>query len=579
MSEAPYPTIVTERQSVPNCFPILDSHPYRIAVIGDSPDEHAETYNVPFTGPSGNYFTAKLHDAGIDRKRIFLGHVSQVRQHNPYFSFDNDLVQSGIRQLKDDLVSFSPHICILLGEVPLRMARLNTSTKSYRGSLFRCELQSSPLYGRKCVASYLPKDVLKDYALNPLFDFDLKRARAEGQFSDLVLPSRELLINLTPSHMCLLMDTWPAGQRCSIDIEGGLPNWAVNDGVRADSKRRRHIGWRCVALSATPSKAFAIPWWKFSIDDHARLLQSFARLMWRDDVPKVLQNSLYDNFVLAYGYACPIRNVTEDTMLKGWEVFSELPKGLSTMASIWTREPHWKDDDMYDSNGDNLATGCCKDVAVTMEICLAQDGALDHAGLLHYRKNIEMLQPALYMELRGIKLNQSNVKKQIEETIAALHPLGSSLVATAGNELRGKKGSLSSDRLIDCLYQTSGRVAPSGKAKVQRSWLTPPYPPQYKTEFVNGFRTKKLTSDVEAILTLGKKYSGDAFLAGILEHRHLEGILETLHVQADADGRVRCAYNVVGTETGRFSCKTSPTGAGTNMTTITKKLRHNYVAD
>jgi DNA polymerase I-like protein with 3'-5' exonuclease and polymerase domains len=78
---------------------------------------------------------------------------------------------------------------------------------------------------------------------------------------------------------------------------------------------------------------------------------------------------------------------------------------------------------------------------------------------------------------------------------------------------------------------------------------------------------------------LGKKYSGDAFLAGILEHRHLEGILETLHVQADADGRVRCAYNVVGTETGRFSCKTSPTGAGTNMTTITKKLRHNYVAD
>ena len=301
--------------------------------------------------------------------------------------------------------------------------------------------------------------------------------------------------------------------------------------------------------------------------------------MWRDDVPKVLQNSLYDNFVLAYGYQCPIRNVTEDTMLKGWEIFSELPKGLSTMASIWTREPHWKDDDMYDSNGDNLATGCCKDVAVTMEICIAQDGALDFAGGQHYRKNIEMLQPALYMELRGIKLNHENVKKEIEETLAKLRPLGDSLVARAGDELRGKKGSLSSDRLIDCLYQTSGRVAPSGKAKVQRSWLTPPYPPQYKTEFVNGFRTKKLTSDVEAILTLGKRYVGDIFLADILKHRHLEGILETLRVQADADGRVRCAYNVVGTETGRFSCKTSPTGAGTNMTTITKKLRHNYVAD
>lgn len=70
------------------------------------------------------------------------------------------------------------------------------------------------------------------------------------------------------------------------------------------------------------------------------ILLSFARLMSRWDVPKVLQNALYDTIVLAYGYDIHVSNVAEDTMLKGWEVYCELPKGLSCQASIYTREPH-----------------------------------------------------------------------------------------------------------------------------------------------------------------------------------------------------------------------------------------------
>ncbi len=48
---------------------------------------------------------------------------------------------------------------------------------------------------------------------------------------------------------------------------------------------------------------------------------------------------------------------------------------------------------------------------------------------------------------------------------------------------------------------------------------------------------------------------------------------------ADPDGRVRCSYNVVGTDTGRLSCQGSPTGSGMNLQTVTKKLRHLFLAD
>lgn len=50
------------------------------------------------------------------------------------------------------------------------------------------------------------------------------------------------------------------------------------------------------------------------------------------------------------------------------------------------------------------------------------------------------------------------------------------------------------------------------------------------------------------------------------------GVLRTraqmLSITADKDNRVRAGYNIVGTETGRLTCYTSPTGSGYNLQTI-----------
>lgn len=592
-----FPTsIITERPRVPNQFPIDDTPvPYRLAVVGEAPGEHEEQHGVPFVGPSGNFLNGLLSDCGISRHHIFVGNVAQVRPFNNDFNrfeWRGEEVQSGIDALTTDLQNFRPNITIALGNAALHFLKhgnvpppflrgkhaFPSKITSWRGSLLR-----SPITQTKLIGSLHPAFVLRDFSGHPLLRHDLTRAASEATSSNLILPQRELITNASLVELLFLMDNWPAGRPCSVDIEGGLPNIKVNDGVRKDSKRRRHIGWRCVSLADSPMRGYTIAWWKFDDRGKILLLKAFARLMRRKDVPKILQNSLYDMFVLMYGYGIVVRALADDTMLQGWEAYCELPKGLSTQASIWTREPHWKDDEMYESNGENLAIGCAKDTTVTFEVCNAQKAYFEDANATvplnllrlsygHYRTNLEMINPAHYMEQRGMLYNQEKVNARKQAVRKEMATLGEALSAQAGTELRGEKGSLGAKRLMKALYETGINGFK--------------YPPQFAKE--EGKKTEKLTTDNEALLNLRKKHPGDKFLNGLLRHRHLEGLAEVLDVVADADGRVRCAYNVVGTDTGRFACKTSPTGAGTNMTTITKVedpvteikiYRDHYIAD
>lgn len=542
-SPMPYPSILPVRRVVRNQQPVAVNERFRLAIVGEAPGEHEEGHGIPFCGPSGQLLNGVLRDLGINRHEVFVGNICQVRPPRndiDLFSWDGPEIRDGLAALTSDLTQFNPHCVLLLGSSALRAAR-GTGYKiaDWRGSLFYAN-EVGPFTLRKCVASIHPAAVLREFSWFPLFKFDIKRAKQESGTAELHLPSRELLTGLDAGTLIHLMNTWPSGKRLALDIEGGLQDWP------------------CVSICGDPNKSITIAWSKFNENDHALVLRAFARLMARLDVPKVLQNSLYDNFVLSYGYQIPIRNVVEDTMLKGWEVYCELPKSLGVQASIWTREPFYKAE-RKSSDTETYFKYCAKDSAVTLEICNAQDSALSWHGVQHYRANVAMLNPLLYMELRGIRYDQENVNRQLSETKKELAEVGAKLNEIAGSELRGTKGSLSAKRLQTVLYTKLG------------------YPPQYKKEA--GRKTDKLTSDVEAILALRKRLPEDAFLTGILRHRHLEGVLETLEIKPDPDGRVRCGYNVVGTETGRLTCYTSPTGAGANLQTITKKLRNNYCAD
>lgn len=569
MESLPTPSIITSRRIVPNAKPIAEPSPYRIALIGDFPNEEEENYRIPFCGKSGSFFNGVLASVGLDRNRCYLGNVSQSRPPANRTEAVSDVdVASGLSVLLSDFESFRPNIVVACGQLALhvlkhgpvlqrRKTKLHwpSALDKWRGSLFH-----SAITNAKTISTYSPYSVLVDFSGYPLLRFDLTRALEEGRTCELRLPQRELLVPRGASELCYLMDTWPAGQRCSLDIEGGLPYSYLNAKALKKPAKEGQVryGWPCVSICARPSKSYTIAWSKFNETDHARVLQSFARLMFRDDVPKVLQNQLYDNFVLSFGYGIPIRNVVEDVMIKGWEIYAELPRSLSTQASIWTREPHWKDDSMYHGDADGLFKGCANDSAVTLEICMAQDGILTGASLNHYRKTIDLQRPFLFMEIRGIKYDQVAVSETLRKTQKKLDALGKWLEKAAGASLRGPAGSLSSKKLPALMYGKMG------------------YPPVYKK--INGRKTDKFTTDNEAILSLKRGRESDRFLSNVLRHRHFEGIRETCQITADDDGRVRCGYSLEA-ETGRVKCYTSPTGSGANLQTIQKSLRNTYCAD
>ena len=69
------------------------------------------------------------------------------------------------------------------------------------------------------------------------------------------------------------------------------------------------------------------------------------------------------------------------------------------------------------------------------------------------------------------------------------------------------------------------------------------------------------------------------FVSLILSIRDADKMLGVLRTPLDPDGRMRCSYNVVGTESGRWSSSKNAFGRGTNLQNITPTMRRMFCAD
>ncbi len=69
------------------------------------------------------------------------------------------------------------------------------------------------------------------------------------------------------------------------------------------------------------------------------------------------------------------------------------------------------------------------------------------------------------------------------------------------------------------------------------------------------------------------------FVSLILTIRDADKMLSVLRTALDGDGRMRCSYNVVGTENGRWSSSKNAFGRGTNLQNIEPTMRRMFCAD
>lgn len=593
---------------VPNKFPTVKGTPYRIAIIGEAPGEQEVKEGQPFVGQSGRLLTQILQKKGITREALFIGNVCQHRPPGndiDAFALDSPEIQSGLEKLSLDLEQFNPNICLLLGKTALWAAKGIDKIGNWRGSFFMGERNC--FIGRKCIAAYHPAAILRQYQWMPLLMLDIDKCLKESTFPELTLPDRQLDLHLSKHEIIhRLQNIRQNKTKIALDIEGGINTWS------------------CMSIATSPFECFIIPFTNsggtsyWFPEDECDVLTALSEALADPTVPKILQNSLYDRFVLQYSYNILIFGVVEDTMLKSWEKQNELEKGLDFLCSVYTKEPYYKSERKTQSM-ETYWRYCCKDSVITYEISEVLDPLLSPRQLEHYHFNIDLLNLLLYCELKGINYDVPESKNRLEKINSFYYRIQHRLNELAGLDcFAGKSKDLleSAVRKICCFKRNpeipkkdfekdlpriitilkqdrdltdeeKGYIASvcgwdmNVKSKKFKTYLyqTLKLPAQFKLNKETG--TNSYCTDNDALLKLKKnletrndKYPNFDRPTAIkivdtsIQIMELRTRSQMLSIYADSDHRIRCGYNLVGTVTGRLSSYTSPTGSGYNLQTI-----------
>lgn len=580
--------------AVPNKNPTIAA-PYRIAVIMECPSKDDVEMRQPLSGTGGRMLTNMLSKCNVLRDACFLGYVFNHQLPYPairFLRFTDPAVVSSLATLKAQLDAFQPNVCLLLGGVSLQAAQDSRDIGSWRGSFFIGTKE--PFLGRKCIGTFHPNECFSAYEKTPLLQFDVAKAVSEGTTKDLVLPKRDLIIPASFEDLINQMDNVLRDKpTIAIDIEGYVDAMS------------------CISIATSPTHCFIVPfarrdgssYWQDE-EQEVQVWKRLAAILGSHEIGKILQNSLYDRFVLQYSYGLIIHNVIDDTMLKHWELYCELEKGLGFQASIHTKEPYYKGDRKTDDQT-TFFTYCCKDSAITYEISNKLTAYLDADMQRHYGFNISMLNPLLYMELRGIKYDTTLAKKRLVEVQDYLYQFQYRLdvLSKCGFDFTKDRASLLADIKSICCYKRDANTPkkeyaddyytiedrlknPAPLSDADKGYInsvcgmgmntkspmfktllyeTLKLPEQYKKDPIT--KVERLSTDYEALLKIQKKSPHDAVVLA-LEIGELRTRTQMLGIHADKDGRIRCGYNIVGTETGRLTCYTSPTGSGYNLQTI-----------
>lgn len=321
----------------------------KLALVGEAFGKEEEEQGIPFVGASGKVLNGMLAQVGIQRDECFLTNVFNLRP-KPSNDIKNlcgskadgipgfKALQAGkyvraeyakeLERLRNEVLNVAPHVVVCLGATP-SWALLGTSGISkIRGSTAQ-----SP-WGVKCLPTYHPAAVMRDWTLRPIVLADLEKAKREAEFPEIRRPQREIWIEPTIEDLQLFAARfiYPSDE-LSIDIETIGPIIT------------------CIGFAPSKSISLVVPFFDQSRPGHnywpsfeeERLAWNFVREMCGLTKARYVgQNYLYDMHFLYRAMGITCKGQTDDTMLLSHALQPELPKGLAFLGSIFTDEASWK---------------------------------------------------------------------------------------------------------------------------------------------------------------------------------------------------------------------------------------------
>lgn len=532
----------------------------RIMIVGEAPGSEEVQTGIPFSGASGQELNRMLHEAGIMRSECFVTNVcrqqpagNRIELFIPKAKKDvtpdcvqfrdkrvKPCVRAGAELLAQEIQLVKPTLIIALGNVSLWALTGQWGITDWRGSMLEQDLV--PGVPCKVIPTYHPAALFRQWSWRPVLVHDLKRAKKESasreysrpQYNFITRPSFERAAHTIEE---LLAKANASPFKLSVDIE----------------TRGGHIA--CIGLAWSKLDAICIPFMDvahregyWNEDEEAALVFALRVLFAHPNCHIVGQNFLYDaQYIYRWWHFIP--NLKRDTMIAQHACFSTLPKGLDFLSSMYCEyHTYWKGEskDWDPKIGeDQLWVYNCKDAVITYEVDEAIQGVVDQLGLREQHDfQQSMFYPVLEAMIQGVRIDKAERSRFASELMEEMTAREHWFREVLGHPLNPRSPQQMQKLFYDDFKQpTIWKRTPAGpKPTLDESAL------------------RKIRSREPLLRPLVNK---------ILEYRSL-GVFFGTFVSAplDIDDRMRCSYNIAGTDTYRLSSSENAFGSGTNLQNV-----------
>lgn len=513
-----------------------------IVLIGEAPGENEVRELLPFVGKSGELLERLLRDAGLRREDCYITNVVKYRPPKNEFKFfrkkeNRWLLEESLEELKEEVRALEPNIVIAFGNEAIAAAIGDRRISARRGFVgwsgnFNC----------KVIATYHPAAILRSINLYPISLFDIRKAKEESGHREIIRKTkRENYVVRDISKFRELLTIMLSCDRVSYDIE------TVSEGIDAIAfgyfKNDTYYG------ASIPLMTDHGSYWGES--EEREIWAGIGNVLSDLRIAKIAQNAFYDTWHIMRDFGIMVTPISHDTMVAASMINPEFKKDLWFLGSMYTDAPFWEDK----SEGLNEERWFynAADASITLEIADKQRKELDEYKLTGFFHRIPMsvLPCMVRASLRGVRVDIEKRDQLLKQASGERAEKIKRLAQIAGMDLN--HGSIT--QLVE--YFVNGKGI---KPIISR-------------------KTKRVTFDDDAIKALSIKYPDLPELGLVNDIRKLEGKIKVIGMPLGKDGRVRCSYNVAGTETGRFSSSEAPDRTGSNLQNITKDLRQLLIAD
>lgn len=531
----------------------------RIMIVGEAPGRTEVEEGRPFVGASGIELTRMLHEAGILRTECFITNVCKYQppgnKIEAFFGnkkeglselsgqYPRQEILEGLQELHQEIEQVQPGLILALGNVPMWALTGKWGITNWRGSILKqAHDNCSPGW---LLPAYHPAAILRNWEWRFITVQDFKRAKKlldgrikEPQYNFIVSPE-------FPKVMEILAELIAKAESPSFHISVDLET------------RRGQIA--CVALAWSATKAICIPFLDlrkenksyWTLEEEVAIILRLQTLLTSPFLMISGQNFVYDTQYIAKEWGV-LPRLWRDTMLIHHTMFPGTPKALDYLSSLYLDwHVFWKHESKEWEKGipeDDLWIYNCKDAVVTWEIAEEQTNTLNQVSLKssEYGRpdEIQMSLVPIVLEtmLRGVKIDTEKKKQLILDLDEAVRVRQEWVNFVIKGELNVR----SPKQLQALFYEELGQ------------------------KVIIKYKTGRPTTDGDALLDIVKREPLlGPLVARINEMRQLLAAQSFCAQPLDIDKRMRCSYNVGGTETFRFSSSEDAFGFGTNLQNVT----------